>query len=248
MKKIKFMLTYISIVAVCLTTLFGCKTAQTASTPDEADTTVSVITEETTVSLQIQEGISPSETDAANSLQKDTAYSSDKDDVDNAVSSDLKNPGTCIITLENGNYTAEVGDIITYNYYLKTPKKIENVQAIMNYSGRSLKILNQAIIADPEKDLPENLYDDVEKAFPVLGDSVVYNGSNQNLLKFNATSVSGYDFTKGEYLITVEFEVISEISGYISTSIEMMDEIGGTPYVDNYTFADNVIHEESLTV
>lgn len=244
MKKIKFLLVCLCISAICFTTLCGCKASESTATPDEETVTTTVSVTETTAPAETQ-----STTQAVTETFAKVENNSDTygEFVDNAVSADPNKPRTCTITLESGDFTANVGDVVTYTYYLKTPKRIENVQATMNYSGRSLKILNKAIIADPEKDLPDDLYDDLEKAFPVLGDSVVYNGSNQNLLKFNATSVSGYDFTKGGYLITIEFEVISEISGYISTAVEMMDEVGGKPYVDKFAFAKDVVHEESLT-
>lgn len=246
MKKIKFLLVCLCITAMCFTTLCGCKTSQSTATPDE---------EAVTTTVSVTETKAPAETESSAVTETETTATEKEDNnsdvygefVDNAVNADPYKPGTCTITLESGEFTANVGDVVTYTYYLKTPKKIENVQATMNYSGRSLKILNKAITADPEKDLPDDLYDDLEKAFPVLGDSVVYNGSNQNLLKFNATSVSGYDFTKGGYLITIEFEVISEISGYISTAVEMMDEVGGKPYVDKFAFVKDVVHKESLS-
>lgn len=164
----------------------------------------------------------------------------------NSSDSAQNKPVTCIITVDGKDHKVNLDDTLTYTCYVKTPKKIENVQASLNYPGTTLELLDTVLVADqedPSKISPEEL----QKVFPVLKSSVIYNAFNHNIIKFNASNISGMDFTKGDYLIKLRFKVISGINGAVSTKIEFMDEVGGKPYVDDFKISEQVEFKEELT-
>ncbi|MGN0453408.1 MAG: hypothetical protein ACI4GZ_06400 [Ruminococcus sp.] len=159
------------------------------------------------------------------------------DSSDQAVSDDVNGPVSnathCTITVGNKGYKTELGDTVTYTYYLETPKMIENVQAQTTYTSSLLKLKST------EKD---NL-------FPVLGSSTVFNlHSDVSTIKFNASNISGYDFTQKGVLITLKFEVVGKGGASIATAIEIMDEIGGEPYIDHFLTKGDIKCEELLKV
>ncbi len=246
-------------VALCTSTLAGCG-AQNGATPDEAAATLSTksqgqgdnintntddaVTEATSQSSNSDSSDKPSS--GSNKADKNTSTlpgshhglpdktaPTTREDypVDNVNGA----PGSgaakrCTITVGDTGYPKDVGDTVTYTYLLKTPKSIENVQAVLTYDGSMLK-LKEAEATD---------------SFPVLGYSTVYNTAISNTIKFNASSISGFDFTKESTLITLEFEVIGTGGCSIATAVEIMDEVGGTEYVTNYVFDSRVTHTETL--
>ena len=129
-------------------------------------------------------------------------------------------------------YTAQVGDIITYTANLTTPKNIENVQAFTTYDSSKLKLVD----ADAATRFP-NMTGVVANA----ADGVVY---------FNASEISaGFDFTAGQTLIYLQFEVIDNTYSEIVTTIEEMVEFFGGDYVTGGEIvADGVSLVESLDV
>lgn len=141
-------------------------------------------------------------------------------------------PKVCIITVDNKDYSVSVGSVVTYTCYLKTPDLVEDVQAIINYTGASLQILD----------------DEDETMFPVLGDSVIYNSDMSNIFKFNAVKIKGFDFKEKATLVTLRFKVITGVSASIATSIEFLTEKGGVPYIEDCKVNKDadVKYEESL--
>ncbi len=170
--------------------------------------------------------------------------SSSNNNSNNSGSAENK-PVTCIITVDGKDHKVQLDDTLTYTCYLKTPNKIENVQATLNYPGTTLELLDTVLVADPE-DTSNVSPEELQKVFPVLKSSVIYNGLNHNIIKFNASNISGFDFTKGDYLIKLRFKVISGINGAVSTKIEFMDEVGGNPYVDDFKFTNGIEFKEEL--
>ncbi len=256
--------------ALCLCAVFlgsmalsACKKSEPANaTADEATvtTTATLTQEETEVPTTATQEVTEAETTAAPETQPATkapvknnsASNSNSGNNTNGNSASAENkPVTCVITVDNKDHKVELGDTLTYTYYLKTPKKIENVQATVNYPGTTLKLLDTVLVTDFEEISDSTTLDKLNKelkgVFPVLGTSAIYNAYNHNIIKFNASNISGMDFTKGDYLIKLRFEVISGINGAVSTNVEFMDEVGGNPYVDNFKFTKDVEFKEELT-
>ena len=138
----------------------------------------------------------------------------------------------CTITVGNKGYVTDVGDTVTYTFYLTTPKKVEDVQAALTYDSRMLKLKTT----------------DAENLFPVMGSGVIHNTNIKDTIKFNAVNISGFDFTKRGSLITAEFEVLKNGGTNISTAIEIMTEKGGeVSYFDGFIMTKAVTCEEILT-
>lgn len=141
-------------------------------------------------------------------------------------------PATCVITVDNKDRKVNVGDVVTYTCYLKTPDKIEDIQAKIIYTGASLKLMDT----------------DVEKLFPVLGDITICNTEAPGLIKFNAVKIKGIDFTEKDVLVTLRFKVTTGVSASIATTVEFLTEKGGKSYIENCKAEKDVdvIIEETL--
>lgn len=248
--------TAITICLVILCTLFfgGCKSKSSATTSassaDEASSLSSydVITpataqNESTPSTEAPSA-APAGTDAAatdaakettpNSTQAkpQTNGNADNDSSNGApVDSDKTETMTCTVTVGDKDYTANLGDIITYTYYIKTPKSVEDVQAKVSYTPDCLLLIE----------------DKQETMLPVISDGAILNTQSQGVVIYNAINISGFDFTKEAVLITLRFKVVYGGSGSINNAIEFMTEKGGeVAYVDNYKFAKDVKYREAL--
>ncbi len=265
MKLKKFTALCLCAVLLCGAALTACKKREsTSATADEATVSTTAQptqqTESTTATVaQTEEettetappATKPTKTtkptvQSGNSGGNTTSHNSNS----NSSSAQSK-PVTCVITVDGKDHKVQLGDTLTYTYYVKTPKKIENVQATVYYPGTTLKLLDNALVTDFEevtdKATLDKLQKELEGVFPVLKTNTIYNAFNHNIILFNATNISGFDFTKGDYLIKLRFEVISGINGAVSTKVEFMDEVGGNPYVDNFKFSKDVEQKESLT-
>ncbi len=271
MKLKKFTALCLCAVLLGSTALTACKKSEPASaTADEVSTTATQATqaETTQFTTTAQEETEPPTTGAP-TTEPETKAPSKADSASNSNSADSSNkpqnnssssgnsgsaenkPVTCVITVDGKDHKVQLEDTLTYTFYLKTPKKIENVQATLNYPGTTLELLDTVLVTDLEevsdKGTLEKLQKEQEEVFPVLKTSVIYNAFNHNIIKFNATNISGFDFTKGDYLIKLRFKVISGINGAVSAKIEYMDEVGGNPYVDNFKISKDVEIKEELT-
>lgn len=206
-----------------------------ASTADEAvqaDTsasqTASVSTPEATETTTTE----PQTTEEKTTVAPTKAPSADSNNSgsSNAGPVDSK-PMTCVITVGEKDYTAEYGDILTYTYYLKTPKMIENVQAAVNYTPDCLQLLD----------------DKIETQLPVVHSGAIINTGNAGIVKYNSINITGFDFREEAVLITLRFKVIYGGSGAIVNSIELMDEKGAeVAYVDNFKMSDKIKVRETL--
>lgn len=265
MKHKKFTALCLCAVLLSSVALTACKKQEsTIATADEAPVTVTTqVTQQTeplTTSTVAQNEVQttcttppatksskPAAQNNSNNTSQNTGHNSSSNSGSNSGSAQSK-PVTCIITVDGKDHKVLLGDTLTYTYYIKTPKKIENVQATVNYSGTTLKLLDNVLVTDLEEVADSSTLDkELAKVFPILKSSAIYNAFNHNIIKFNASNISGFDFTKGDYLIKLRFEVISGINGAVSTKVEFMDEVGGNPYVDNFKFSDDVEQKESLT-
>ncbi len=143
----------------------------------------------------------------------------------------VSNPTRCTITVGNKGYTANVGDTVTYVCNLKTPAKIEDIQATVSYDSSMLELVEK----------------DADVMFPVLGIDTIYNTGIQNKILFNAIRLRGYDFTSTDTVVTLDFKVLKKGGTAVSTSMEVISEMGtATNYVNNYVLADGVIVSEAI--
>ncbi len=136
------------------------------------------------------------------------------------------------IVVGGEEYTAKVGDVITYTATLTTPKAIENIQAVTTYDATKLTLIDAT----------------VAERFPNMT-GVVANAA-EGAIYFNASEISaGFDFTAGQTLITLQFEVVDASYSEIVTTIEEMVEFFGPDYVTGGEIvADGVVMVETLEV
>ena len=110
------------------------------------------------------------------------------------------------IKLGDSYFTAEVGDTVTFVADVTAAKTFENIQAEIKYDSDYLEVV------PVESDDPD--YSDWEvasfKCIPNLVDvgSGNINLKMENLIKFNASRVAGYDFRETRNLVNVEFTVM----------------------------------------
>ena len=225
MKKISRTLSILCILATLCLTLAGCKVGSGAS-PDEATITTGSISDTTAVT-ETSETETPSVTPTDAPESQGGQPSGSGSDNGGPVSS---NTDRLTITTGNKGYAFDVGSTITYTFNMQTPKKIEDVQAVVSYDSAYLKLKSA----------------DVTKMFPVLGASTIYNTNIQNTVKFNAVNIQGFDFTSKNALVSLQFEIIAKGATSVNTAVEVMTEKGGTPYVENFTKAEGVTFEEYI--
>ena len=233
----------ICIVMLCTLSMGGCsnksKTKSSSannSTADEATkSNAEISTEAPTYMIPSFEGGENSPTEAPDTSDKNDKNkkpnTSDKNQTNTPSNGSSDN--TCTISLADGSkITAKKGDIITYTYYLKTPKAVECVQATLSYTKNYLQLVES----------------DVKDMLPVISSGAIINTDNEGYIKYNAINLSGYKFQNEAVLITLRFEVMFGGSATITNAIEFMDEKGGAAYVDNYAFAKDVKYRETLAL
>ncbi len=122
-----------------------------------------------------------------------------------------------------------VGDELTYTVNLKTPNKIEDVQAYITYDADMLKV--------------------VEATTPNIYGAIVNTGE-AGTIYFNATEVNnGLDFTADSALVEVKFEVLAKAESAIDITIEEMTERnGGSYFTDSEQVNADVVVTETLNV
>lgn len=252
MKKTKVITIFLSALLCALLILSGCgnKVEAPVATSDEASSETKTEESANTVISSTADPIASSETateDFSGELSDNSNLAS-SGSVVNSNSSGNHKPNTntsggsvadagpsdtakrCTITVGSKGYVTNVGDTVTYTFYLTTPKKVEDVQAALTYDSRMLKLRTT----------------EAEDLFPVMGSSVIFNTAIKDTVKFNAVNISGFDFTQRGALITAEFEVLRNGGTAISTAIEIMSEKGGDYYVDSFKMSDAITCEETL--
>ncbi len=215
---------------ILILVLFGCNQPDINNATNDEPASEIITTEPYTSETEMDSTASSSAVmeNPIETFEEDTTQSPVSED--NKEASDT-NKKPCTITVGDKDYTTYIGDTVTYTFYLKTQKKIENVQASLTYDSTVLE-LNETTAVE---------------MFPVLGTSCVYNCSLTDTIKFNASNLSGYDFTSEEVLISVSFKVLK--SGYtsVNTAIEYMDEKGGDSYIDKYMIVGDITLREALS-
>ena len=202
---------------------YGDAPVDTTAAPDttvaEVETTVAEV--ETTVA-EVETTVAEVETTVAEPVETTVA---EPEETTAAAEADG-------IVVGGEEYTANVGDVVTYTFTLKTPKAIENIQATTKYDAAKLKLVDTT----------------VAERFPNMT-GVVANAAD-GAVYFNASEISaGFDFTAGATLVTLQFEVLDASYSEITTTIEEMVEFFGIDYITGGEIvADGVEVAETLTV
>lgn len=122
-------------------------------------------------------------------------------------------------------YTVKVGDQITYSVPVTAANRFENVQAEIHYDSEYLKVV--PVMSDN----PD--YDDHDAACFKCITNLVNGGSGsinlkmENIIKFNASRVAGYDFRETKTLVNVEFTAMAAGETEIDFDIIWMYIKGG---------------------
>lgn len=244
MKKNLGLMSILLVLAFFVSMLTACNAGTKNATPDEVTTTAAAetTTEAIETTTAAPAATAPSTSKPQNQTSGGSSGGSGHAGGNSSGGSTQKptNPGTdvngepvgpapskCTVTVGSKGYTAELGETFTYVCKLKTPKKIEDIQATLTYDSAMLEL--------------------IDVKFPVMGDTPIYNTNLYNEIKFNAINLRGFDFTKENDLVTVEFKVIKKGGTAIATAIEVMSEVGtGNAYVNNYIFAEGVAVKETI--
>ncbi len=135
-------------------------------------------------------------------------------------------PGTSYdtyITVDGVSYGANIGDVITYTMDLTAARLFEDIQGQVSYDGTVLELTRHLSddpdIADWEIEGPI--------ACPNLTSGLIFNAGVQNVVKFNATNVSGFNFKQEKVLVTLEFTVVAAGQTSIDSVIDEMTIKGG---------------------
>lgn len=198
------------------------------ATPDETASVTDEKTDETKPQKETQPATKATNEKKKPDTKKETTPTEPSYTV--PVSSD---PKTCIVTVANKNHTVKVGSVITYTCYMKTPDKVEDVQAKVNYTGSALSLVDKTST----------------QLFPVLGNSAVCNTGVAGVMKYNAINLDGYDFTTKGALVTMKFKVLQSSSASIYSTVEYVTGVEGVPFIDNCKVVKdvNVTLEETLS-
>ncbi len=239
MKRKPFILMVLCFMLLCTVALSACNGSEGA-TKDEVNTQVTTTAQATTATptTQATEETTAEKTTEENATEKVTAEASKNTVNDNGNSQQsggpadkVENTKTATVNVGGKDYTVNVGDRIVYTYYLKTPKAIENVQATLTYDNSVLWLRQSSS----------------KEMFPTLS-GTIYNANITGTILFNASEpMEGYDFTSKNALVRLEFDVAKEGYTSIATAIEFMDEIGGEPYVSNFSIVGNITSQETLS-
>ncbi len=133
------------------------------------------------------------------------------------------------IVVDDKEYTANVGDEVTYTATLKTPNKIEDVQGYITYDATKLTVVSATT---------PNIY------------GAIINTNEAGTIYFNATEVNnGLDFTTEAVLVEVKFTVNDATYSEIALTIEEMTERnGGSYFTDSQQVNADVTVVEALAV
>ena len=99
------------------------------------------------------------------------------------------NAGTSALSIGGKSYN--VGDTVTCTYTLTSKKLLSNFQAYIQYDGKYLKATN-AYLDGPAK----------------AGSVINYELYEKSQIKFNGINLNGYNYTKGDKFLVVEYEVV----------------------------------------
>ena len=134
-----------------------------------------------------------------------------------------------------------IGDTVVYSYYLQTPMKVVTTDFTINYSGESLRLVDE----------------NKQTRFPVLTSGAMFNDKLENRIKATCSNLSSmYDFTSGGYLFKISFVVTAEGESTASVNIPFLKGVNpkgiSEPEVflikNNSVVYDGVSCKESVNV
>lgn len=224
--------------AVCMglilsAVLGGC--GKSDSTPDEAVLTPAVTTSavsETSAPAATQyETESATEVQSKPQAQVEDAYVPNFDyNFDFDVEDEDASDEPCTLNVDGKAYTAYIGDIVNYVFYLKTPEPLEDFQAVTNYDSGMLELVETSSA----------------EMFPIAGEFVVCNTEMPNIIQYNAVNINGMDFRAGGNMVSFKFRVLDSGGTAISTTLEYMDSVLEEPYVSDYRIVGDIEYSEEI--
>lgn len=138
--------------------------------------------------------------------------------------------------------TSNVGDTVSYDYSadstqvtvtykLQSNILIENIQAVASYDSSVLKLAS----SNTTKSISPVFYG-------TTGAGYVANLKLNNMIKFNATNIDGYDFTKGATVFTAVFDIVGTGSTAVDFDIYVLTGIQNEKDV-RMVYRDEIINK-----
>ena len=128
---------------------------------------------------------------------------------------------TAVLILNGNSYTVPVKSTVTYTLRLKAPELIENGQFIVRYPDK--------LLAVKSAEMPN-----------VSGQMINYSQNLKNEVRFIFSNYEGFDFTKENVLINIEFEVRSAGTGEFGFETELVCNLNDVNIMDKCTFSPSL--------
>lgn len=126
------------------------------------------------------------------------------------------------VNVGNTSFYVNIGDIISYELYLKAEDIFEDIQSILSYNENKLSLVkvksDNPELTDMEAEALENC--------PNLQDAV-YNSAYDGVVAVNGCDVKGYDFTTEKLFLSLDFLVTGTGETNIEFTIQEMTRLGG---------------------
>ena len=106
--------------------------------------------------------------------------------------------------------TANTGDRLTYNIYLKASDVFEDIQLVVNYDDSKLTLTDTT----------------AEECCPILFEPI-FNINSKGLVAANSSKIEGYDFKDEKRIVTLEFTVTGTGEAYVDFIVQDMTIYGG---------------------
>ena len=139
-----------------------------------------------------------------------------------AAASDDDNPKVTVV-VDGDAYTAHVGDIISYTYYLDLsglelgkPNYFTEVEGEVAYQYSGLKLLTE--LEDDDGYYPPLPY--------LKSGSIVVTSFENEPFRYNAVNLSGYQYKREKVLLQLEFEVTGTEDLYITNTVKNLGSDG----------------------
>lgn len=213
----------------------GCSKADTASSEAATTTAVSssAVSETTAPAAKAEktEATTKAHAEPETQPQDEDVYIPNYDyNFDFEVEEDDASDEPCTLNVDGKSYTAYIGDVVNYVFYLKTPEALEDFQAVTNYDSGMLELVETSSA----------------EMFPVAGEFVVFNTEMPNIIKYNAVNINGMDFKNGGNMVSFKFRVLDSGGTAISTTLEYMDSVLEEPYVSDYRIVGDIEYSEEI--
>ena len=215
--------------------LSGC--GKFESNPKEAETTPAVLSSAVSETTAPATKAEKTEATTKTSAEPETQPQDEDADIPNfdynydfEVEEDDVSDEPCTLNIDGKTYTAYIGDVVNYVFYLKTPEALEDFQAVTNYDSGMLELVET----------------DTSEMFPIAGEFVVCNTDMPNIIKYNAVNINGMDFTSGGNMVSFKFRVLDSGGTAVSTTLEYMDSVLEEPYVSDYKIVGDIEYSEEI--